>query len=747
MTPLTIGVEASLARRDSRARADLSSIASEDPIELRRLLSNLSATLLKVPTEALTDEVAKALARIGRAVDADRCAIVELPDANYRPEPGQSPYRIQTEQDWISNPDKPAFTRLPNAPLDLVDAKLKQGRPAFLGPMAEIPKAWPSEREFARETGLKWLLALPLVMDGKSYALALFSFTKQRRWSDDSKEPLSMVAQVLANVVARRRHQKAQEEHARFETHLAAICSLFVHTPPGELDNVIEDALHRSCKHFGFDRAAVFQSGDDDTFQMTHRWDGESANGAPRNGVTTHELSPWTMDRLARGESILIQRTSELPPEAAKDKEYALENGILSSVRCSLNTGGSLSGYVAFHAIREEKQLNGEAARQVRIVTDILANALERKHSERDLQKAFSEIERLKDRLTRDNVVLRAEIGTHHRFQEIIGKSEALHKVLSRVQQVATTHATVLILGETGTGKELIAHAIHKASTRKNKSFITVNCAALPSSLIESELFGHERGAFTGATEKKIGRFELADRGTIFLDEIGDLDIELQTKLLRVLQENEFERVGSSRTQKVDIRVIAASNRNLEKAVEEGHFRADLFYRLNVFPIQMPPLRERRSDIPLLTWYFIEKSAKALGRKIEQVPAPLMDAFKNYKWPGNIRELQNIIERAVIVSPGPVLDVDDSFGTGATGLDQYIACATQASPMPHSRAQAPYGEQSLNGIERSHIIRVLEDCGWKITGKGNAAELLDLKPSTLRFRMNKLGIKRPLRGG
>lgn len=336
--------------------------------------------------------------------------------------------------------------------------------------------------------------------------------------------------------------------------------------------------------------------------------------------------------------------------------------------------------------------------------------------------EAFEEISRLKAQLEQENLYLQEEIKTERNFEDIVGRSSPIKSVLKAVETVAPTDATVLLLGETGTGKELIARAIHSLSKRRNKALVKVNCAALPAGLIESELFGHEKGAFTGALMRKIGRFELADQGTIFLDEIGDLPQDLQAKLLRVLQEREFERVGSAQTIKVDVRVIAATNKDLERSVQERGFRQDLYYRLNVFPVRIPPLRERRDDMGLLVKYFAMKYSTKLGKRIETIPQKSMDALLAYPWPGNVRELENIIERAVITSSGSQLELGDWL------------------PKPGS---APGGRiLALQELERQHILEVLELTGWRVSGEKGAAKLLGLRPTTLEARMKKLGIQR-----
>ncbi|MCU0589093.1 MAG: sigma 54-interacting transcriptional regulator [Syntrophobacteraceae bacterium] len=348
----------------------------------------------------------------------------------------------------------------------------------------------------------------------------------------------------------------------------------------------------------------------------------------------------------------------------------------------------------------------------------------ERKRAEEKLRQALAEIKRYKSQLEAESAYLQEEIRSEHNFKEIIGGSDALRYVLYKVNQIAPTDTTALILGETGTGKELIARAIHSASGRGDRPLVKVNCAALPANLIESELFGHERGAFTGAFARQVGRFELADGGTLFLDEIGELPLDLQAKLLRVLQDKEFERLGGSRTIKADVRLISATNRDLEKEVREGRFRQDLWYRINVFPITLPPLRQRKEDIPVLASAFVARLSKRLGKAVRGIPDPVMDELLGYDWPGNIRELENVIERAVISSEGSVLSLADRLAGKV--------------PAP----AVPPGPQDLQSLEREHILTVLARTRWRIEGREGAAALLGLNPSTLRGRMRKLGIYR-----
>jgi formate hydrogenlyase transcriptional activator len=354
---------------------------------------------------------------------------------------------------------------------------------------------------------------------------------------------------------------------------------------------------------------------------------------------------------------------------------------------------------------------------------------------------AFKQIDKLKDKLAGEKLYLEEEIRSEFNFEEIVGDSPALKRALAQVELVAPAGTAVLVTGDTGTGKELIARAIHNLSPRRERTFVKINCAAIPSGLLESELFGHERGAFTGALTQKIGRFELADHGTLFLDEVADLPLELQPKLLRVLQEQEFERLGSNQTQRVDVRIVAATNGDLAKLVAERAFRSDLYYRLNVFPIHIPALRERPEDIPLLVRYFVQKFSRRLNKSVAYVPAEAMDALVGYAWPGNIRELENFIERAVLLSPGKGLRVPISE------LKSVAIAATagnDSAPISASPTSSTVSISTLEDAERQHILRALRQTEWRIAGPRGAAAILGMKRTTLQARMRKLGIRRPI---
>jgi len=421
----------------------------------------------------------------------------------------------------------------------------------------------------------------------------------------------------------------------------------------------------------------------------------------------------------------------------AKDleKSFPREKGIQAWVAVPIyspSTGKVIGNIAAFHDMPMAKEQNQTAILKIfaaRAGAEIERIEAQKKLEEAnvELAKRLKEIEALKNLLQAENKYLQEEIKLNNNFEEIVSKSKVFHRVLQQIEQVASTDATVLILGESGTGKELVARAIHNISNRSKRALVKVNCATLPANLIESELFGHEKGAFTGALERKIGRFELADGGTIFLDEIGELPVELQSKLLRVLQEGEFERLGNPKTMKVNVRVIAATNRHLQTAIEKKEFREDLYYRLNVFPIQCPPLRERKEDIPLLVKHFLKKHEGKMGKKITNVATKVVDALIDYDWPGNIRELENLIERAMILNPGNSLE----YG-------EWLPKANASTKNENGRPS----RQKLEEVERDHIIETLKKVNWKVSGENGAAKILGLNPTTLEARMKKLGIKR-----
>jgi formate hydrogenlyase transcriptional activator len=511
----------------------------------------------------------------------------------------------------------------------------------------------------------------------------------------------------------------------KFETLLSGLTATLVNLSAEKIDRQIEYVIQRVVEFCNVDRGTVFQIINDGTHVLsTHSWARQGYEGPPLGNIMDNIL-PWAIEQVRKGETLVWSSIDDIPAEAAMERKVLLEEGQKSIVAIPLMTSGHVFGAVTFDSIRREKAWTSELVKRLKLIGEIFGNALDRKRQEEKLHQALEQIKELTRQLKNERNSLREEIKLEHNFDEIIGQSMAMRIVLGQVERVAPTDTNVIITGETGTGKELIARAIHSRSKRSDRPLVKVNCAALSSSLIESELFGHEKGAFTGAHATRIGRFELADKATLFLDEVGELAWEVQAKLLRVLQEGEFERLGSHKTLKTDVRVIAATNRDLEEEVRQKRFRQDLWYRLNVFPVPLPPLRERIDDIPLLVNWFVNKSARKLGKKINRIPRHVMNSFEAYPWPGNIRELENVIERAIINSMGTVLKLTNP-------TDLYMDATTARST-----------SKSLPEMERDYIIQVLEENNWRISGDKGAALVLGLNPSTLRGKMRKLGIKRP----
>jgi PAS domain S-box-containing protein len=530
---------------------------------------------------------------------------------------------------------------------------------------------------------------------------------------------------VLASVVdvtERRRmevaHHAALDEQLAFERFVAELSGQFINLPAAEIDAAIRDALRRICEQTGLDRSTFYRIGSDGQLADSLSWTapGVSALDAPPGVLPA---VPWSIERVRAGEILTFSSVSQIPDAA--DRDGYLAAGTKAAVIVPLWVEGSVEGTVGYCAIQAERSWPEDVVHRLTVIASVFGEVLARQRREEAVQAAAAEAQRLKDQLQVENVYLRREARERLGPTNVVGRSAAVRRVLDQIEQVASTDSTVLLLGETGTGKELFATQIHELGTRQGRAMVRVNCAAIPTTLIESELFGREKGAFTGALARQIGRFELASHSTIFLDEIGDLPADVQVKLLRVLEERQIERLGSPRPIPVDTRIIAATHRNLEQRIAEGTFREDLYYRLNVFPIHVPPLRERVEDIPLLVWRFVEEFSKAFGKQVDAIDKDNLTALQRYSWPGNIRELRNVVERAMIVATGRQLTI----------------------PVPLASLKSTRRSSKLVDVEKEHIRSVLEGSAWRIRGPGGAAERLGLKPTTLETRMAKLGVKRP----
>jgi len=510
----------------------------------------------------------------------------------------------------------------------------------------------------------------------------------------------------------------ADKGGTRFESLVIDLAAGFINMDPGQVDLVIEDSLRRIVEALGLDRSTLFQRSGEDLV-ATHSWAAPGFDPFPK--AWGRDQLPWCYARMTSGENIVFSCIDDLPEEAAADKSVFRREGPLSNASFPLVVGNHVLGVLAFGSMRTERSWSPTVLERLHSVAHMVAGVLARKHADKLLRAALAEVGQLRERLERENSYLREHARSVAGHVQIVGHGPAIQRVLSLVGQVAPTDAPVLLVGETGTGKELVAEAIHARSSRSNRTMVKLNCAALPAALVEAELFGREKGAYTGALTRQMGRFELANGSTLLLDEVSELPLELQAKLLRVLQSGEFERLGNPRTISVDVRIIAATNRDLEQAVAEGRFRADLYFRLAVFPIAVPPLRERPEDIPPLVRAIVDQVARRMGRRIEFVSESSLEQLQRYSWPGNIRELRNVIERAIILANGSGLEIE----------------------LPERRGTSTTASFTLEDVERGHILRVLELTGWRVRGTNGAGALLGLPPTTLETRMAKLGIRRP----
>jgi formate hydrogenlyase transcriptional activator len=532
----------------------------------------------------------------------------------------------------------------------------------------------------------------------------------------DTPLVMATVVDISRRVESEVARQRDLQDRIDFERLVAELSTRFINLPDDRMDEAIREALERLSEELSLDRANFYRVQADGMLTDPVSWTRPGFSSAPAP-VKAAEMFPWALGHIRRGELLMFSSLDEVP---SPDRENYDASGIKSSLVVPLSMEGAVVGAVGFNTLRAERTWPPETVHRLRVIGTAFGQALSRQRTTEKLKQALAEVTRLRDQLHAENVYLRQEVQERLGTGSFVGQSPAIQRVLAMVEQVATTDSTVLLLGETGTGKELLASRIHEMSGRRGRSMVRVNCAAIPATLIESELFGRERGAFTGALTREVGRFEVADRSSIFLDEIGDVPLELQVKLLRVLEERQIERLGSPKSIRVDTRVIAATHRDLEERIAAGSFREDLYYRLNVFPIVVPPLRERIEDIEPLVWRFVAEFSKAMGKRVDAIPRENLEQLQHYAWPGNIRELRNIVERAMIGARGPRLTIP-------------------LPPAPRTSTKMV----RLVDVEREHVRSVLDSTAWRIRGTGGAAERLGLRPTTLETRMAKLGLVRP----
>ncbi len=684
----------------------------EERLQFEALITGFSTRFMNTDADidAVTDDV---LGELGEFLGTDRVSYLEVNAKQNSLVPTRQWFADGIAQDRsVQNVDV-------SAQFPWLTAKMIRVEPVKIDDLDQFPDEATNERQYCENLGIQSFTMIPATLGGEAVAaMALDDFNSPQIWTDEIVQRLQIVTGMIAAAQHHDRQRCELVELRRFESAVFDISTKFVNLPPKTVDAEIEGGLRTVAKALDVQLMTLLQPSGEVDSVVTHEWATDVFKAAQFKGTRVVQAFPWLAVRLRQNQTIAISELSDFPAEA-KNEVAAMESAGLESVLwVPFEVSGQLAGHLCINTIKQ-RTWPEELVLKLQLLGEVFGAALNRRDSEIELRKSFDEIELLKERLQQENFCLREETTLSHSYGEIIGDSASLRAALIKVEQVAPTDSTVLILGETGTGKELLARAIHGNSPRKSKLMVVVNCAALPSSLVEAELFGREKGAYTGALTRELGRFEIADGSTILLDEIGELSLELQAKLLRVLQDGEFERLGSSKTRKVDVRVLAATNRDLTRAVEEKEFREDLFYRLNVFPIEVPPLRDRVEDIPQLVWAFVQEFSETMGKTIESIPATAMDTLKEYGWPGNVREVRNIVERAMIVSKGPLLEID-----------------------LQERTVAAEGSRRLVDVEREHIQAVVQATNWRIRGAGGAAEILGLKATTLEARMKKLGLQR-----
>ena len=676
-----------------------------------RLIMDALTRFGNLPVTQVDEEIAAILQLMIENCGFNRCTLMTLPQGRVVARVIHDRYREQV----VPFPNPCPISDL----FPWSGEKFVRGEIVCFATPDELPQPAAVDRRNYEKLGVHSYLAIPIYVGGAvEYLIAVHTDVAGHIWHNEIVSLVRLVGEILVKSLARCRHDHDVAQRLQFEQLISDLSLRFLNAAPDEIDQVIKAALEQVRDLFRFDRFGLITlSPDKREAFVTHACYGEGIEPVPEKIDISH-LFPWAKMKLLAGEKVYFSSIEEVPEEAVVDKHNWLAMGVKTNITIPIKVAGSIDYIIASHDVRASRDLDVTLLPRLRLLGELVVNSLVRCKTEAEQVKSCAEIQRLNLKLQAEAEFLEAEITSIKRHEEIVGQSESLCRALKLAEQVAPTFATVLISGETGTGKELFARAIHRLSQRGKKHLVKVNCAALPSALVESELFGREKGAYTGALTRQAGRFEIADGGTIFLDEIAEMSLELQAKLLRVLQEGQFERLGSTKTTQVDVRIIAATNRDLAEEVKKGRFREDLFYRLNVFQIVVPPLRERIEDIPLLVWSFVNEFEEKMGKKITKISQQDMAALRSYPWPGNVRELRNIIEHDIILSTDGRLRV----------------C------LPETARTKVSGLVTLADAERRHIREALQTTGWRIKGEGGAARLLGMNPSTLYSRMQKLGI-------
>ena len=687
----------------------------QERLHFEQLLSDHSARFVNIAPDQVDVEIRSALRQVLELFSVDRCGLIRV-------SPNDNTFRI-THVAYASDiPPVPENTDLSSNLFPWVYEKIiKRHEVVSFTTRDELPSEAAVDKQTYEGLEIRSALNIPLPLGAAlDYIISINTVRKKRVFPEEYIPRLRLLGEVLVNTLQLARTRQQLEDRLQFEGLISDLSVGFVSISSEEVESEINKWLQRITEFFDADRCTLGLFSEDGA-QLRRAFEYHLAGVEPGPVSLSKDQLPWYVSQLMQGKLVVINRLEDLPADAEAERRLCLAKSMKSILSIPVISGRRTLGSCVLVSVRAERIWPADLVQRMRLIAAVFAAVLAHKQMEDQLRVRLKEIEGLKQELQKENIYLREEIELQNVHEEIVGRSQAMKVILAQVEQVARTDATVLIQGETGTGKELLARAVHRLSVRKDRPLVTVNCASLPPTLIESELFGREKGAYTGALTRMTGRFEVADRATMFLDEIGEMPQDVQAKLLRVLEEGRFERLGSTISLQVNVRIIAATNRDLARDVAEGKFRQDLYYRLNVFPIAVPPLRERPEDVPLLVWAFVRQYEKKMGKRIDHIPRKSMEDLQHYLWPGNARELRNVVEHAMIVSSGKTLEVH--------------VPRTASSEIPASL--------SLADANRRHILNVLQKSNWRLTGRGGAAEILGLKRTTLQSKMKKLSIRRP----
>lgn len=699
---------------------------------LSGLVSEVSAAFVALPPSEIGPGVDTALRILGETLGCDRCFVrLFSPDQK----------RLLRAHSWMRDPSSLASPDSLNGDeLPGFFDRVRRGYDCIYDPSVLNEPKWREEVRKLQQWNISALACLPMRLGRKVSGVVGFVCTKgPRRWTRDVVTSMRLAVEIIASAIERKRQDDELRARQEFDGLAARVSRGFVTAQTGTLDEVVPRALADVGRTLQFDRAIIFRhEATGFCSYLWHEWRlPEVASVRPGLERLNRRDYGYYPPGIKHGEGVILD-IENLPPAAALYGRRGREHNVRTLALAPLFNAGTDFGVLMLHH-SQPRECSEDFRRQLTLLGELFAGIITRIEAEQARERAYRELEALKAQIERERDYLREEIRSEQLAGEILGESPAMRGVMNSIGKVAATQATVLIRGESGVGKELIARAIHERSARRDGPLVKVNCASVPRELFESEFFGHARGSFTGAHKDRAGRFDLADRGTLFLDEVGDIPLDLQAKLLRVLQEGEYERLGEERTRKANVRVIAATNRDLEDDIAEGRFRRDLYYRLSAFPIVVPPLREREDDVVALARHFLSVYARTAGKRGLALLPEHIEALRSYDWPGNVRELQHVIERAVILSSDTQLRLELALSRLSRKRRTVPPRQPVAMPVP---MPVPMPVLDFKRLERDNILAALEKTRWRVAGASGAAKLLGLAPSTLRDRMRALGIAR-----